>query len=161
MRKIITIITIMSALSLIYLMACEKTNETALNVSSEETMAKQSLTNSAFRNTLIPDQTLAVPNPPTNITISLNNGVVYIEWKIVGANDSTKFKVTPIYVKGKTQTRLAPSIWGNRFALYSASALQDSAIALGAGNSIKYKFGIQTIQDTATSTETISSQLNL
>ena len=103
----------------------------------------------------------AVPNAPTNITIAQNNGVVNVEWQIVGANDSTFFQITPIFIKGNSQTRLASANVNNRFALYSGQALKDSAVALGAGNTAKYKFAVKTIQQTQSSAETISSAANI
>mgnify|MGYP006270095385 CR=1 FL=1 len=125
----------------------------------KETVEPKTTVGSALKS--FPVSATAAPNAPTNITVALNNGVVYIEWQIVGANDSTKFEVTPIFVKGNAQTRLASSIWGNRFAVLSGPALKDSAIALGGGNTAKYKFGVKTIQGTEVSSETISQTLNI
>ena len=150
MKKILLFMGILSFISISTFIACDKADDTNSSL-QPATLAKTSLT----------AQALAVPNAPTNITVALNNGVVYIEWQIVGANDSTKFEVTPIFLKGNTQTRLASSIWGNRFAVLSGPALKDSAVALGGGNTAKYKFGVKTIQGTQVSSETISSALNI
>lgn len=97
---------------------------------------------------------------PINPTAQINNGVVYVEWQVSGP--VTSFEITPIYVKGNTERRLAPATVYNRFALYSELQLkQDGTVFSGGTGPVKYRFAVKTINNTEVSPETKSNTITV
>ena len=94
-----------------------------------------------------------IPEVPINTYVSVNNGVVYVEWQISGP--VTSFEITAICVQGNTERRLSPATVYNRFAVYSEADLKQTANTLfGTTGPAKYRFAIRTLYNTLYSTET-------